>query len=150
MLRSTRDTGHEFAKAVLTQTCECNNEDVIVLGSEKNRQVIELKKNYKCSVYYRTSELRYGWWGLTKKVIDDLKENSHFVVAFLRSAEDGYILYGKDIDGFLRSFNQNSDNQYLVKEEELPLTRRTTPFLDINKFIILLKDYRKADKGCDI
>ena len=94
-----------------------------------SRQVFELEGERNCLLYVKARSARPIRWGVTKNVIDRLKNQSlpWFVILLFLSHESGYLLSMDDIEYYIKSvWPLGADGDY--KPSEGRYLSRNNPF----------------------
>lgn len=140
------DIGKQFISKVFEKAGEADTEYWSFDFPTSAKNIVPLRKNYNCNIYYLTSQgLKKLWWGFGQKQINELKQiKIGFVVVFLFSSEEGYIVIDKDIDEFSKELSIDKNGNYKVDERYLP-SRIAPLFRSLNEFFEFLLPYRKDE-----
>ncbi len=132
--------GKEFKQALLEKTGEKRR----CVCSKHLRNIIALRENFNCNVYYLTSNIPRGFWNFSERQLSELKgskSNRGFLIVFLTASDYGYLIYEDEVDKYLKDLPV-VEGYYKIKEDYLR-TINIHPFNTIDGFIDLLSPYRK-------
>lgn len=130
----------KFKEILLKKTGEKDYEVI----SKHLRNVIALRENFNCNIYYLTSNTSKGFWNFSEKQINELKgseSNRGFVVVFLTASDNGYFIYDNVIDRYLKDL-PIVKGYYKIKEGYLR-SINLPQFRNIDEFVDSLSPYRK-------
>ena len=113
----------------------------------RGKNLIFLRERFDCNVYFLTSSLREGFWGVHPNSISVLKQSKSgrpFVAVFLCSPERGYVISNKILDEYLKDCPQDKSGGYKISEKMLRY-KNIPEFKTMDEFINYLLVYRKED-----
>ena len=111
----------------------------------RGKNLIFLREKFDCNVYFLTSSLQEGFWGVHPNSISVLKQSKSgrsFVAVFLCSPERGYIISDKILDEYLRDCLRDRSGGYKIIEKNLRY-KNIPEFTTMDEFINYLSAYRK-------
>jgi len=106
-----------------------------------SRQVFELENDRNCLLYVKARSAHPIRWGVTKNVIDRLKNQNlpWFVILLFLSHETGYLLSMEDVDFYIKTvWPLGADGDY--KPSEGSYLSRNRPF---NSLISVIEGLKK-------
>lgn len=109
------------------------------------RNIVALRENYDCNIYFLTSNLPGGFWNFSEEAIYKLKQSEtkrRFFLAFLFAEEEGYVIKDENIDKFLKELSIDRKGFYKIIGEDLHSTNAPL-FRNRDEFLELLSPYRK-------
>ena len=114
----------------------------------RGKNLILLRERFDCNVYFLTSKLKEGFWGVHPNSIAVLKQSKSgrpFVAVFLCSPERGYIISDKILDEYLRDCAQDKNGEYKIIEKNLRY-KNMPEFRTMDEFIGYLLAYQNRLK----
>jgi len=105
-----------------------------------SKQVFELEDERNCLLYVKARSANPKKWGVTKNVIDRLKNQNSpwFVILLFLSHENGYLLSMDDVSFYIKSvWPLGTDGDY--KPSEGSYLSRNRPFNSLSSLIEELK-----------
>ena len=133
-----------IAKSFKTALLEKIGEKDRRVATRHIKNIVALRENFDCNIYYLTSNSPKGFWNFSDKQITELKNSESgrpFLFVFLISHDKGYVIHGNDIEKYLEDLTIVKE-YYKINEGFMHI--KNIPFFDtLEKFVDLLYSYQR-------